>query len=372
MNAHTRYAIPAVALVAIIIALFGVRYYYANPAAFHQTEKPDSLVDYAQDNTPFKVLTATNPAFAEADAAAAAGKYEEAKMLYAKALSAASDKVQIGQIEYKLASLEDQYGDPITAIGLYKKIVADPAFANYHIVKAYAVQSMGELYFRNGNVAVAKEIFKDQPYAAMVVAGQNQLTLRHLYDYAVTFYPLGISELRIANWYADNLKNVTTDGTSASSTYPAFIKDALALADADIQRTKTDVNAARGIPLILDRKASLYLRLYNAQLATAPEAEKACEEAIHMYASIGRPQNDGFARYYDAVLLSQIGSRNDDVRAILSPLSDASYKGSNAFSFFQNEKANTLGQKDRLVTLARIAPQFKALLLSLGWNEKDF
>jgi tetratricopeptide (TPR) repeat protein len=329
---------------------------------------------YSSENTPFSVLLESNTYFAQAQAAANTGNYEQAKSLYTQALGQAQDSVQRGQIAFKLALIEDHFGDPIKAIGMYKAIVANPEYDSNPLVKAYAVQSMTELHYRNPISAITAEIFKDTPYMSFVVEGNTQLTYRHLEEYAATFYPLGLVELRIAYWYAANVTATSTPDGSATSTYPALVQKAITLANADIERTKMDPNAATLIPDILVAKEALYARMYRNHLATSQETEQASKDAIAIYASMGPKYQDGFARYYYAAFLStQDSSRIADMTAVLAPLyTDPGYKGSYIFSFLASEKWNLLKNKRQIVTFANQIPEFKALLLSLGWTSADF
>jgi len=330
---------------------------------------------YSSQNTVFSALTKSNPYFAQAQAAANAGNYQEAKTLYEEALGQAQDSTQQGQIAFKLALLEDYYGDPIKAVDMYEAIVANPEYANYPIIKAYAVESMAELYFRTGNTAVTAEIFKDAPYSSFVVPGNISLTYLHFEEYAASFYPLGLVEVRIADWYAGNSNATSTPDGVPTSSYPAIMQHAITLANADIARTQSDPNAATLIPDILVGEEALYLRMYTDNLATAQQTEQACEAAMNIFVSDGLQYQDGFARYYYALFLSTQGpSREADLETTLAPLSTdyAGYKGAYIMSFLASGSTNTLGQKKNLVTLANEDPQFKTLLLSLGWTAKDF
>jgi tetratricopeptide (TPR) repeat protein len=329
---------------------------------------------YTSQNTPFSVLVNTNTYFADAQTAANAGDYQKAQSLYQKALGQAQDSTQRGQIEYKLALLDDSFGNTLKAVDEYKAIIANPNYDNYRLIKAYAAQAMAELYYRKYDSAVTEEIFKDPPYASMVVKGHIELTYRHLDEYATSYYPLGLAELRIANWYAAYLNSASTPDGSATSTYPAIIQQAIKLADADIERTKNDPNASKLIPQTMVRKETLYISMYGAHLVSAQETEQACKDAVDSYSVAGYANQDGFARYYYAVFLSRQGvSRGTDMKTILAPIyADPGYKRSLIPQFFKDEEKNLHGQKRQVVRLANGIPEFKTYLLSLGWKQSDF
>jgi len=339
-------------------------------------QSPESTIRYSESNTPSSVLVRENQYFAEANAAAKAGDYEKARQLYEQALATATDSIQASQIQFTIAMLEDRYGSALRAVDLYKQIVVNPTNADYPRMKANAVANMIELYYRNGDPAVTAEIFKDSPYSNFLVPGDADLTYRHLAEYAVSFYPLALPELRIAGWYAYLLTDEgKVQNGEATSTYPAIIQNAVSAANQDIDRLKTDIDAARIMPTILTRKSALYLNMYNAGLASAQETEKINKEGLDIFASIGASYGaDGFARYYYAVFLSGQGSsRSTDLKNVLAPFYDSvAYKGTIALSFFASEKTNNLSQKARLVKIAKADPKFKVLLISLGWSEKDF
>lgn len=352
-----------VAIVAISLAIFLAASYFLAVNSPH----------YDSQNTPSAALLKTNEFYVSAQQAAQAGNYEQAKPLYEKALGEAVDNIQKGQIDFKLAFIEDRFGDPVKAIGMYKAIVASPDFNQYNIIKAYALQSMAELHYRDLSPAITAEIFKDAPYKSFKVEGNIPLTYRHLEEYATSFYALGLSELRIAEWYATNYTKASTPGGNATSTYPSLIKQAVDFADADVARTKDDPNASTLIPDILVRKEAVYARMYRNGLATAAETEKFCKDAIDIYTTKDLKYQDGFARYYYALFLSSQGaSRAADLKAVLAPLeTDPGYKGAYILDFFANGKKNPQ-QKTRLAMLAGKIPEFKTLLLSLGWTSADF
>lgn len=328
---------------------------------------------YNTKNTPYNVLTRQNEAFVQAEAAYAAGNYSKARELYKQALSTASDSVQAGQIEYKMAILEEQAGTAVDAVLAYKDIVANQEYASYPILKAYALQSLIEMYYSDPNPAITKRIFTDAPYSAMYIEGDMDASYKNLAQYAVSFYPLGLPELRIASWY---VKEYSRDKNSTTTEALVALTDkAIFYADADVERTKADTNAAVLIPSILSRKAALLMNLQAIGLVSVDKAEIAARAALDMFKAIGRPQDDGYSRYYYAVLLSRLGEvRREDVRRTLSPFYNTPdlYREQSVMDFFASERTNRLGQKQRIARLAVIDSNFKILLISKGWNEKDF
>ncbi len=362
--------IVLVVLGVLVAALIGGFFYI-----YDRVKNQENVTDYTVTNTPFTVLTRDNQYFAQASAAARAGNYEQAIQLYEQALTLAEDSAQASQIQFTIALLEDRYGSAPRAIDLYKQIVISSTNDNHPLLKANAIANMVELYYRNGDSAVTEQIFKDPPYSTFFVSNDLSLSYRRLAEYAVSFYPLALPELRIASWYAYRLTDVSRIATGeATSTYPGIIQNAILRADQDIDRMRANTDDAQLIPNILTRKSALYLNMHDAGLATAQETEEVNKAALTIYSAIGAPDAiDGFARYYYAVFLAEQGSsRATDLQAVVSPFYDnPGYKGSLALAFFASEKTNALSQKSRLVKIANADPKFKALLISLGWNEKD-
>ncbi len=349
-------------LVILVLALAAVWYFDFGKA-----------VPYSASNTPYKILSKSNEAFLRAESAYLSGDFTSAQTYYEKALADAKDPVQEAQIAYKIAVLHEKQKNIPLAISEYKKIVGNPTYANYPIVKAYALQSLAEIYYGSGDAAVTAAIFNDAPYKDMLAGATPDVAYRKLEEYALTFYPLALPELRMAIWYVtDYSKN---KNATSSERVTGIVNAAVANADMDIARTKSDTNAAMLIPNIVTRKCALYLKMYEAGLSSVGDAETVCKNAVETFTSVGKPEQDGYARYYYAVVLSQQGvPRSEDVKSALATFASTpgQYADQDVAKFFASEKSNRLGQKTRLISLSKIDPLFRKYLTSLGWNETDF
>ncbi len=371
-NLHMRPIKLTLGLLVLILVILLV----AAGAIWYQNFGPNSNAGrqrYSSTVTPYQVLMQNNEAFIRAESALNSGDYEQAQTLYEQALAQAKDNVQRGQIQYKIAIILAKQKKYDLAIPMFKAIIADPLYERYAIVKAYSLQALGEMYYASGDPAISKMIFSDEPYASMLSSsnGDETLAYRKLSELALLFYPLGISELRYASWYVNDYANGSRATSSASILN--IVNDAVVAADADMERIKTDPNQATTIPDTLTRECALYLKVYEAKLDDTDKADTVCNKALDMFTSIGKPEFDGFTRFYYAVLLAD-ESKYDQMATILQPFSKNSskYSGQYILSFLTQERTNQLKQKERLVTLASHSSGFKDFLISLGWDAQDF
>lgn len=332
---------------------------------------------YSLEDTPYEALTEQSTAFSEAEQLYKEGRFTEARAKYESALVSALDPIQEGQIHVKIAHTWRGDGDFIKAIGLYKAI-ADNA-RNIKFVRAYAIQNMAVLYDLNGDAAITDEIFKGEPYVSMLEEGNVPQAYVRLYEYASSFYPLALPELRVASWHAQRLidarnKRVTLEQPEIDAS-KILIHEKLKNADADIERIRNDQNEVRMLPEIFKRRAVLLGKMAYIGETTFTEADDAFVQAMNVYTATGRPGADGMVRYYYAsYLLGLLKPRHEDLRSVLGPFyaPDSPYASSTAVSFFRSERTNALRQKYVLTGFGRIDLNFQAFLKTLGWTEADF
>ena len=115
--------------------------------------------------------------------------------------------------------------------------------------------------------------------------------------------------------------------------------------------------------------------LTTAGLLTRESADDAFKQALQAFVTYGyKPADDSFARYHYAAYLSRAAApKKIDIQAVLAPFStDASYASSSAAPYFKAGRTNLQGQKANLQTLAKLDPDFKKFLTSLGWTSSDF
>jgi tetratricopeptide (TPR) repeat protein len=325
--------------------------------------------------TKVSVLLRDNPSYAEADAYFKAGNYPAAKASYEKALSAAANRIQEGNIRSRIALTTDKLGDATTAIALYKEIASTVDYAA--VTRAYAVQTIALMLNRPAASTLRPLIFSGMPYAAMN-SSDPVLGKRQLFDYAASIYPLATSELISAAWYESRLMavkkgNAPISAASTTAAYLSLVRQKLALADTDIARIKDDVNEKVGMPEALKRRAIVVGNLAFLGQADSTEADTAYMDAINVAVPLGG-EAEGYVRYYYAAYLDSMGqSRIDDLKKVLAPFyTTTDYTGTAVEQFFQGEKNNTLSQKSVLQSLAKKDGAFKKVLVSLGWKTTDF
>lgn len=340
---------------------------------------------YTDTKTVYSVLIIENQAFAEGNSLLRAGKPDLAIPKFEEALRYSQDPTQEGQIKIKLAlaiEMTGDYGNPQKSVPLLKEIAANPAYTN--ITRAYAVQEMAQIFYTYVDKRISAEIFKDEPYKSLWVQGAINLSYRHLYERASSFYPLALSELRIADWYATQVVDLhekaiggveDTTVNARIAQYKDVVRQKIASAERDLERIKGNSNESPQAKVALFREGIIIAKMQLTGDESFGDMEMTFKRALDVYAALGTPQEDGYVRYYYAQYLARLygPSREDDVRGILSKFYTTDlYQGALATIFFKNERNNIVGAKKQLVLLASLDPKFKDYLLSLGWKAADF
>ena len=362
---NTKKIIIGVLVIAVVITAY---FYFFKPKI---TPAPVTT-----KSDPFSSLMEKNSDFAEAEKAAKAGDLQKAEALYQSALEKAQHIDERGQIEYKIADVNTNR-DPIKAIGILKGIAANSQYSN--IQRAYAIQQMGEVFFKNSTTSVTTAIFTGDPYSSFNKEGDSRLAYRRLYEYAASFYPLSMSEVRASVWYSSEILRLKKTKTLAEQLtikdellgYRKKVLGNLELADRDIERTRTAPNAGLLIPYTLALRAAVLGYMYESGDRSFPDPEIAFKEAIGAGLLI---KGDGPARLQYAVFLARNygAKRKDDIAKLLAPVGTGpEYAGLRRV--FTNEKNNVIGSKSNFILISQIDPDFRKLLISLGWDPtKDF
>ena len=366
-------------IVVLVFILFGIgALFLYNFSTIGIEAGHDTSSKYTDKNTVITVLSKENTAFTRAMASYSIGDYRQAQEFFTTALKSAKDPEQKGQIMYLLAQSKKFSGDSLGAIQEYKEIIAEKSFTP--IIKAYSLQNMSNMYYESGDVSIQKEIFKDPPYTAMVVANNPDLSFMHLYEYASSFYPLGMSEMHVAESYANELNSRFAKPTATSSVvteaYVKIIQEKIIHAEADIRRISDITQEKNQIPAILTREALVKEKLARFQHTSFDDTEATFKRAFDMYSALGQGNGiDGFTRYFYASLLANYynGTRDSDTITLLTPFyTTNTYANSSAEQFFKTEKNNQLRAKGNIVKLALVDSKFKSYLMTLGWTSADF
>jgi len=361
------------AILLVCVALVGGVAFIFRGQIFTALFTPNDMATGKKD--PHIRLTENNLFYQQANSLRNTGDAKQVIELYQKALDLAADPAERGQIQFMIAAVGSRV-DTTASIRQLKELATDTTQSN--LQRAYAVQQLGQNYYRNTNKDTIGLIFSGEPYAGFYKEKDVRLAMRRLFEYASSFHPLAISELRAARWYADavyDLKRktvLTEEERIRVDSYLSIIREKFALADADIERTRTVTNGQKLIPEALARKAGVLGRLALASEESFADPEKAFAEAINANMPL---RDDGPVRVnYAIYLANRYGeSRRDDSIAILKPLiSNIESYPEGTKIFLSAERNNILGSKADLVSLAMSVPDFKKMLLSLGWSETDF
>ena len=349
-------------------------------------------IPYSSELTPYAVLTQKNMAFVEAEQLVRGGDYSGARAKYIEALRYAQDSVQKSQIQYKMAATSEYLGDYVGAIRELKEIVADPS-AN-DVFRSYAVMRMGSIFYVYGygqNLdPIVVETFKGEPYASFRKDGDIYLAYRRLYEYSSSFFPAALSEMRIADWYANDIRS-----RAASSTYEELrpeldiVLKKIANAAKDAKRIEKDPNEIGLLPDIYMRQGEIIAKLaFLARAAGEPVltqakelgitfeiAESSYERALLLRTTQGAEKGlDGMERFmYASFLQRYFPERERDIREIIAPFYKTNVYKTAPVSIFLRAQSNAdTWMNKSLVGMAAIDPQFKGFLFSMGWTETDF
>ncbi|MBI5470081.1 hypothetical protein HY968_02040 [Candidatus Kaiserbacteria bacterium] len=362
---HSAGASQLLAMAGILVMVllgFGAWYWYVQNNAV-----PATHADF------YKKLSVQNISFADAEKLSGQLRFAEALPLYQTALQSATNDDERLQIKLLIARATVQTGAYMQAVLLLKEIVATRDNPRASRGRAAAVEEIADLY-QQGNPDLNREIFNDEPFKSLQVANQGGVTLRRLHEYAASIYPLAISELRIAQWYALQLPQEGKKSKLSAETiqeYRTKIGQLVSAADRDVSYLRQ--NSA----MIADLRYALLVRaivvgVLNRKGDTSlGDANEQFVSAIDAYATAG-PGQDGIARYYYALFIAQTygASKKEDIRAVLAPLSSEEYANAPVKKFLMNARTPFYGVFPTL--LAGIDPDFKKFLMTLGWTESDF
>jgi tetratricopeptide (TPR) repeat protein len=345
-----------------------------------KNSKKAAAQQYSLTNSVASVLTKTNQDFASAEQYRGQSDYSDALQYYQSALPQAQDSAQTVQIQYNIALMQifdGQYSPAITGL---KQIAANQTAGAR--MQAYAVQELGVMYnnyYGSGSDSIPADTFTGTPYANFLQDGDMSLAYRHLFEYATSFMPLGYSETGIALWYANDLidtqKGATTTPQSISDI--ASVDQSLNAADISVVETQNDPNLASLVSATIGREGEVAAELVSVGVLDPSRAEHYFQQGINFDTAFGyRPGSFNTYRYA-AFLASQYGvSTSSKIVALLSPfkVNNNSAIALNIPDFFLSARTNQVLASDKasLLSLAGIDADFKAYLISIGWQISDF
>jgi hypothetical protein len=332
----------------------------------------------AHNGLSYQNLLENSISFARAVQYAKDRNFALAREYYEKAKLETTDPTAQGIIMFQMAILTGDEGKYLESIDALKEIIAK-ADVTSPVTRAYAFLEMGLLFYKYADNAITDRIFAGDVYYKKLRDDDVKVTYRHLFEESARLYPLSLSELRIADWYVNEItlaeKGEKVLDPVKRPEYEKIIGDSLIAADADLVRIQNlpSEYARYGLPALL-RKAIIVGKLNAIGNGSLGPVEAVFDKALNAYAT--RPGADGYVRYHYADALSNQPGEIPvaKIRTLLSPLYDQKevYKTSSVLSFLKNERANVLNVKKDIVKLAKIDPKFKELLMSYGWKSSDF
>lgn len=363
------YILGALALITIVIG--GWYLYFKTPAP----------IVYSVKNTPTAVLITQNEDYATAIAYEKSSKYDLALLSYQKALSVATDQTQAAQIRVKIAFMTERLGNYKDAIAEFKKIAADPS--NYAIARAISVQEIGAMYNVytdvNNRQIILAETFKDSPYDSFKRDTNLNMMYTKLFEYAASLYPLGYSEAFVAYGYAAEIGTALHEATTTPQgmAYISLIRQSVQAADVDIQRMKSIPGEAVLVPTALIRQGITQALLVAVGAADPQQAELYFKSGVAYDTVLGNKPGNLNTYVYAGFLAHQYGNkRSEDIKTLLRPfrIGNDAQVYPNVVDFYKivRTDATLTRDKQRLVQLGRIDPDFKAYLIALGWKASDF
>lgn len=344
----------------VLVSIFVVyKYYYGN------------LIT----KTTYTTLLDTNEEFATGEAYLRSEDYENASAHFQLAMNNAKTPNEQGQIKYKIALSYIESNKPVEAVKLLKEIVRTSNYTD--IIKAYSVQQLGHIVISYNTIEIRNEVFKDEPYKSFLKDADDSLARRRLFEYSSSFYPLGIPELRIANWYAYHVLELVKSGKHDKETLQnieemkIIIREKLINADKYLASISNDQNAVSYLPEIWYRKGTVLGNLYLSGDTSFGDPEEAFKKALQYSTIIVGMESS--AKYSYAIFLAKAygNKREQDIKALLNDFYVGNkYIKTPTTRMIKGEKDNLLGNKNDIILLSEIDPNFKLFLINLGWEFK--
>lgn len=333
-------------------------------------------IDNPYGLSPAAQLKANNDVYQDARFARDIKDYDKAISLYEDALTNSSNSEVRAQIEYEIGVVQNYMNDPIGAIRRLKTVANNTDYSP--LIRAYAIQQMGEVFYWRSDPATFDEIFKDDPYTNMFVPDKPSTSLKNLFEYASSFYPLAYAELKTAQFYANKILNVQTAGLTVSSEglsideMKILIRQKVENAEKDIEDIKKLYPTDTRISSAIQRKAIIAGLIYRAGDPFLGDPRILFEQARQGELIRGNFNQAAFTTYHFASFLAQIGSigNKEEVQALLEDFyEDGKFaKTTTFYDFLKNEGGAISTSRENILLLAEIDPKFKNLIISLGWH----
>ena len=332
-------------------------------------QKPSNLKE-TQYTSSHKLAISYNKEYSNAYDLLSAGKFTESIPYYEKALQIAKSNKEKGQIEFGQSVAMALSGSTTEAIKKFKSISENTNYSG--VERAEAVEYMARMYYSFNDQKITKEIFSTQPYSTFIDKdGKNvSIAYRKLYEHSSTIYPLALSNLSIAKWYAYQLKDTTE--INKKKEYTNIIKEKLNIAKNDYNRMKKDEEEF-SFTLAKEKEADIvsYMTLSGDKSFGNPE--ELYNQAIEIAANEKdkTKSNELFTRYRKALFLTKMyhEAKSEDIISTLAPLySNINNRSIGVYLYLKSRKNYTDQEHKDIISMSKIDENFKRLLISLGWK----
>lgn len=332
-------------------------------------------------------LQQSNAAFAAGLQDQDQGDFSSAITQYKQAISQQTNPYLTLQAEMYLGVSYANDGDYTDAINLFKSmdttLNANPGL-NWSLMHAYVIQTLANTHHYDiTDDAITSQIFSTPPYSSFGPSATTTVSeaYRNLYAYAASFYPLGVSETRVAEWYAYDLFTTLQSATTSPEgvQYLSIINTSLANADTDIQRIQSDPVAAQDSPEIWAREGEIDAYLTAMGIDRTQDMEQVFQQAAN-YDAVFHPAAGPVEIYHGialAILYDGSASSSAEISSVLSVFTPSNNSNLNQYVVSELTAARLPDPeftplRDALIKLAGIDSSFKTYLISIGWQESDF
>lgn len=304
------------------------------------------------------------------------GEVEKSIPLFEEALKGVTEELDRRVVTAQLATDLFLTRDPANqrrAVELIKAEIANEQ--NPDLSRAYFTLLLGTFYFLAPTDEFRRAvIFSGRPYETFLENSDFPLAERRIYEYANSFAPTAIGELRVAYWYAQQLMIDPTLTPDQKRSYIGTIR----------------FHATRGTNLIeRDRPLVAPSLTYQARVLAltirgivalqgsgkGEEVESGFDELIsEIEAASGGPSVDVHA--YDFALQARFQyalylayaygmSRAQKIGELVKPIIDARYRSSFVY-YLRNTAIHQSPTVEKLALIAQASPEFRDFLNRLG------
>ena len=285
------------------------------------------------------------------------------------ALLNTKNQIEKEQIWFKIALAQELNEDIVPAVNTLKNL-ADSATSS-PLIKAYAIERMGLMFYTRNDPKVLTEIFNTEPYKNFYEAKNPDASIARLFEYGTTFFPLAETQARLAITYGEEYIRLKGDSNPMAEEFKNKMTQALLLAEQDATRVADDPNNKHIKGEVTLRKAILAGKLIHIDEKPFGEPEELYEKALAL-ATINGPGYEAYAIYYYATFLNHYfkDEKKDKIVSLLSRyyLNRNYFAKTNVYDFFKNEASAEGAAHNALKSLGELDKGFQNLLIELGWR----